>query len=268
MPRARSISCLTVIARSSLTVIACAIAAAACEQTVHLGDIGDGGASLLWTATFEPGDLSEWLGDGKGGTYVENVTAFAVATTQMAHRGVYAGVQTITPPLTGEPSINYLFRDQPNPREAYYSAWYYIPASVTVRSWLSVSHFRCSHTGDGNDLFPIWDVNLIPRPDGSIIAHLYNYVTITNFEQVLPIPVPVARWVHFEVLLRKAADATGRVAVWQDGVPIIDVANIITAETDWVQWDAGGASTDLGLSAPAAIFMDDAAISLARVGPN
>jgi len=260
MPRARSISCLTVVAG--------ALAASACEQNVHLGDIGDGGASLLWTATFEPGDLSEWLADGKGGTYVENVTVFPMVTTDVAHRGHYAGVATITPPLTGEPSINYLFREQPSPREAYYSAWYFIPASVTVRSWLSLSHFRCSHTGDGNDLFPIWDVNLIPRPDGSLIAHLYNYVLVQNFEQFIPVPVPLGRWVQFEVLFRKAADTTGHIEVWQDGIPIIDVPYAITAETDWVQWDAGGSSTDLGLSAPAVIYMDDAAISLARVGPG
>ena len=43
-----------------MIIFACAsLAAAACGQRVHLGEIGDGGANVLWSATFEPGDLSE-----------------------------------------------------------------------------------------------------------------------------------------------------------------------------------------------------------------
>jgi hypothetical protein len=167
----------------------------------------------------------------------------------------------------GMVSINYLFRNQPSPPEAYYSAWYYIPTTTAVLSYLSLSHFRCSLTGDGNDLAPIWDVNLIPGAPGTIIAHLYNYSTKTNVEQTFPIPVPLGTWVHFEVMLRKAADATGQVTVWQDGVQILDNPGVITAPTDWVQWDAGGASTDI-LPTPAVIYVDDAAISISRVGAN
>jgi hypothetical protein len=260
MPRARSTPLLAALALA-------AIATAACDRHVDLGAIGDGGASVLWTATFERGDLSEWLGDGGGGTYTENVTAFPAATSQLSRRGRYAGLATVAPPMMGMASLNYLFRNQPGPREGYYSAWFYIPADVTVRSWLSLSHFRCSHTGDGNDLFAIWDVNLYPRPEGFLAAHLYNYVTKVNVEQAVPVPVPLATWVHFEVLLRKAADATGRIAVWQDGALILDDPNVATAETDWVQWDAGASSDDVAPT-PASIYLDDAAISLSRLGPD
>jgi hypothetical protein len=265
MVRARSTSTPATVVAFAAIVFA-AIAFAACDRNINLGAIGDGGASLLWTATFEPGDLSEWLGDGNGGTYVENVTAYPAATQAMAHRGQYAGISTITP-AAGMPSLNYMFREQPSPRQAYYSAWYYIPPSVAVAGWLSLSHFRCSRTNDGNNLFPIWDVNLIPRLDGSVIAHLYNYVTQLNVEQFVPIPVPTGTWVHFEVLLLKAPDMTGHIAVWQDGVLILDNPGVITAQTDWVQWDAGGASNNIAPS-PALIYIDDAAISLTRVGPN
>src|SRR4029079_8183481 len=148
MPRARSIPLLTAFASA-------AIGAAACDQHIDLGAIGDGSASPLWPAAFEPGDLTEWVGDGKGGTYTENVNTFPAATTAMSHRGQYAGVVAVSTPMgmpMGMVSINYLLRDQPSPREAYYSAWYYIPGNTIVRGYLSLSHFRCSHTGDGNDL--------------------------------------------------------------------------------------------------------------------
>ena len=53
----------------------CAALAAACDQHVSLGAIGDGGASMLWRGTFEGGDLSEWTSDGNGGGHVENAPA-------------------------------------------------------------------------------------------------------------------------------------------------------------------------------------------------
>jgi len=266
MPRARSAPLLVVVAFA-------AIVAEACDQHIDLGAIGDGGAAVLWTATFEPGNLSEWTGDHLGGTYTENMTdpsTFAKATTVMAHRGQFAGAIPISTPngVPGGPvSINYLSRNQPSPKRAFYSAWYYIPGSVSVGSYLSLSHFRVSQTGDGNDLAPAFDLNLIPIA-GSLRAHLYNYTTGNNVEEVIPTPVPLATWVHFEIMFLKAADMTGHVTVWQDGVQILDdPPPLTTAATDWVQWDAGGASTDI-LPNPAVIYMDDAAISLARVGTN
>ena len=266
---------MTIIQRvraASLVIVALAgLTTSGCGRDVHLGAIsGDGGDSgdgsgtdILWSATFEVGDLSEWMGDGHGGTYVANAAAAPIATTDTVHRGRYAGMATVTP--TAMMSIDYLFRNLPSPAEAYYSAWYYVPASFTVKNWLSLMHFNGSVTGDGNNLFALWDLNLYPRPDGSLVAHLYDYLTFTNLEQVVPVAVPTAAWVHFEIFLRKAATATGEIAVWQDGVEILDTRNIVTATTDWVQWEAGGAS-DAVTPAMAVVYFDDAAISLSRLG--
>jgi hypothetical protein len=212
------------------------------------------------------GDLSEWTADGHGGPYLENATVAPSATADVAHRGRYAAMAPFTP-VPGTRSINYLFRDQPSVSEAYYSAWFYIPSSFAVVSWLSLIHFRCSTTGDGNNLLPTWDVNLYPRPDGSLSAQLYDYIAPANLEQAAPIPVPVATWVHFEVFLRKASGATGEVAVWQDETMILESQNVVTAQTDWVQWDAGGSSDDVAPPA-ALVYVDDAAISLSRLGTS
>src|SRR4051794_26242136 len=123
------------------------LVAAGCDRQVHLGDIGDAAASLLWSATFEVGNVSEWVGDGHGGAYVENAPGDPAATPAVSHRGRYAGVATFTTPTIGVASINYLFRNQPRVPAAYYSAWFYVPATFTVRSWLSLLHFRCSTSG-------------------------------------------------------------------------------------------------------------------------
>ena len=223
---------------------ATALAAGACARQVDLGQIGDGSANLLWSATFEPGNLSEWNGDGQGGGYLENIAVAPSVTSDIAHNGHYAGKATVMP-ASGMASINYFFRQEPSPISAYYAAWFYIDPSFTVKTWLSLIHFRGSHTGDGRNVFPTWDVNLYPRLDGSLIAHLYNYVTGINLEQTTPIPVPVGQWVHFELYFRKASDPTGRVAVWQDDVPILDWNGVATVENDWNQWSVGGSSNDV-----------------------
>ena len=240
------------------------LAAGACERQVHLGDIGDGAAAVLWSSTFEVGDLSEWSKDGHGGAFFDNATAGPSATSEVAHRGRFAGMATVTT-MPGTTSISYLFRNQPSVPEAYYSAWFYIPTSFAVKTWLSLIHFNGSRSGDGSDLSALWDLNLYPRLDGSLVAHLYDYVAQTNLEQTVPAPVPVARWVHFEVFIRKAADATGDIAVWQDGVSILDNRNVVTAANDWLQWDVGGSSDDV-TPPRAVVYVDDAAISLARLG--
>jgi hypothetical protein len=88
-----------------------------------------------------------------------------------------------------------------------------------------------------------------------------------NAEEPIQVVVPLDTWVQFEVLLRKATDPTGRVAVWQDGVLVIDVQNVQTTMSDVIQWDAGG-SSDSVIPSPATVFLDDAAISLVRVGTS
>jgi hypothetical protein len=95
--------------RSLSVLVGCALLAApACAQKVDLGVIGDGGASLLWSATFERGDLSEWTGDGQGGTFNENTLVALAVTTAFAHGGRYAGALTFSP-TASMPSTNYLF---------------------------------------------------------------------------------------------------------------------------------------------------------------
>jgi polysaccharide lyase-like protein len=237
--------------------------ATACGRHVYLGGLGDGGSGILWQATFETGDLTEWLSDGKGGVYMDNLAGAPAASQDQAHRGGYSGIASFAP-LTVT-SFSYLFREQPSPPEAYYGAWFFIPASLQVRSWLSLHHFGYHRSAGVAETTPLWDFNVYPGSDGNLIAHVYDATAMANIDQTSPIPVPMAAWVHFEIFFRKAADATGRITIWQDGVQILDHANVVTAPTDLIQWDAGGGSNDIAPS-PAAVYFDDATISLTRVG--
>src|SRR5438874_9887712 len=95
-----------------VALLTAALGGAACDPHVNLGSIGDGSASLLWKATFEPGDLSEWTGDGQGGTFRENDDAPPSVVSSPVHRGSKSGVFAITP-AGGMLSIDYAFRNQP-----------------------------------------------------------------------------------------------------------------------------------------------------------
>ena len=262
-----------IVARLRLNVVAtmllaCLLACAACARQADLGSIGDGPASVLWRGTFEPGNLSEWTADGEGNAFTPTGGDKPLATLAMAHSGRYGGQFTIAPKASMA-STSYLFRNQPSPPQGYYSAWFYVPSTIAVGAWLSLTHFSGSDTGDGKNLSAIWDVNLYPLPAGGLAAQLYDYRgTGFNLRQTIPVPFPVDTWVQLEVYLSKATGPTGEVTVWQDGVQILQRLNVQTVTNDWTQWDAGGAADASTLPSPASVYMDDAAISLVPVGPG
>ncbi len=250
-------------------VLIAALAGAACSQRVNLGAIGDGSASLLWKATFETGNLSEWSGDGQGGPHLENDrdAGVAAATSAQAHGGSLSGVVGIQPTTGTAVSINYLFRDQPSPAQAYYSAWFYVqsPLVLATGQYLSLVHFR----GNGpQGVEGLWDVNLYPVGDGTVAAQLYDYRASDDLQQFPLTRFPLDRWVQLEVFFSKAVDATGRVTVWQDGAQILDRSGVPTVQVmNSLEWDVGGASAGLQ-SGSALVYLDDAAISVVRLGPD
>ena len=79
--------------------------------------------------------------------------------------------------------------------------------------------------------------------------------------------VPVGRWFHLEAYYRKAVDDSGRVAVWQDGVQILDLDGVRTANSDDLAWSVNnyGAHIDPG---DVLVYADDATISTSRAGPS
>jgi len=249
-----------------------ALGATACGRHVYLGTLTDGSLTtdggptdavpgILWQATFEPGDLSEWLADGNGGIYMDSTATAPAATQAAAHRGAWAGIATFA--SVSPISFSYLYREQPSPPEAYYGAWFFIPTSLRVGSWVSLLHFGYHRTAGSADTMPVFDFNVYPGSDGTLYLHLFD--TVSNTDQTNPVPVPLGEWVHFEIFLRKAADATGRITIWQNGAQILDVPNLLTAPTDWLQWDIGGGSNDI-TPTPASVYLDDATISTGRVG--
>jgi hypothetical protein len=228
----------------------------------------DGRASVLWSATFEPGDFSEWESDGQGGTYNSLNTSHIVSAEQ-AHSGVNAAKLTIDPTNSIVEDI-YLFRGISGApaaqSEAYYAAWFYIPNPYIESFYWNIFHFLDGGTVDRLSLVEIWDVDLRSNDTGALVPYVYDFLARRQRDEPTPIPVPIGKWFHIEVLLLLASDATGRFAMWQDGVPVIDLRDVVTSNSPWIQWSVGSTSTDI-MPAPSDLYIDDVTMSLARVGP-
>jgi hypothetical protein len=231
----------------------------------------DASGSILWHSDFEVGNLSEWTSDGKGGISQSSAPQDPTIVTTPTHANSSRAAQFVISPQNGMVSANYVYR-QPTPVEAYYSAWFYIPDAYSTTSYWNIMHFPVSTTGDDRALTDGWDLDLGTRSDGQLIAYIYQF-GIPNFstasrhdDGTAAPPVPTRQWVHFEVFFRIAADATGRVALWQDGALVIDVDGVPTAPTPFLRWAVGSAAIDITPS-PATIYIDDAAISTSRLGP-
>jgi hypothetical protein len=142
------------------------------------------------------------------------------------------------------------------PVEAYYGAWYYIPATATNHHLWNLIHFQGMNSPGS------WDVSLVNAADGALNLRVLNFLwTGPPADHLLDgPPVPIGSWFHIEFYLRRAKDATGEAALYQDGVRVIDFANVITEDTDFSQWYVGNLAD--ALSPPAStLYVDDVTIA-------
>jgi hypothetical protein len=275
------------------------LALAACDPTIHLGaeavdEAGasdarssfdgssedasllvdgtgpvDGSASVIWSSSFENGTFSEWDGDGQGKEFFSANTSLSVSTEQ-AHSGTQSAKLTIDP-NNGIVEDIYLFRGIAGApaanAEAYYGAWFFIPQRYVEPFYWNIFHFLDGASVDRDSLGSIWDVDLRSSTDtGELVPYVYDYLGRLQRTEDTPRAVPIGKWFHLEVLVRLAADDTGRFAIWQDGVLVFDVENVMTSMTPWIQWAVGSTSTDL-MPSPADLYIDDVTLSSSRVGP-
>ncbi|HEY4185343.1 MAG TPA: hypothetical protein VGP07_09755 [Polyangia bacterium] len=230
----------------------------------------DVGSDLVWTSRFEIGDFSEWTGVAGG-----NAQAFPTPPNTLslsdgqAHDGARAAVLSITTGSDGTQENAVLSRASGLPAEAYYSAWYYLPRSVSVGTFWVIFKFRTrSSADDPNVAAELYDMDLATLPSGEMTLELYDHKTMADIPLDIDGPiVPVESWFQLEAFYRPADDATGRLTFWLDGRQVLDRSGMPTSPTPWVEWDVCSVGEDL-TPQMATIYVDDCAISRSRVGPG
>ena len=245
-----------------------ALAAVACGCGPRL----DLRSDLLWTAQFEGNTFNEWTADGAGNAqaFPEGGNQIAVSSERVRH-GAYAAKLTVEAAPGGAQGSAALTRTgDALPLEGHYSAWYWLPRSVSVsvnvgRYWVIFKFRQQDAQGSIGELF---DLDLINLEAGEMSLQLYDHrrAAVVPLDVDSPV-VPVGQWFQIEAYYRNAQDATGQLTFWLDGRPIVDLANQPMAPTPFVEWNVCSIGADLTPST-AAIYVDDCAVSRSRIGPD
>lgn len=225
-------------------------------------------SNILFSANHETGDLSQWA-QSQGDAVFNSGTGEVSITQDVAFSGEYAVALRIQE-ATGQEQAARLFRWRGNPREAYYSAWFYFPEHYEPAEWWNVFQFKSPHPNGTN--WPIWVLNVRNTDDGEMMFYLWHELTWHSYglEHQLTskiTTIPVGQWVHVEAFYRRSTDESGSITVWQDGVKLYDVDNVQTALTDTIHWSLNNYTNEITPS-DVTIYIDDAIISKTRANPT
>ncbi|NTU80898.1 MAG: hypothetical protein HGA45_16210 [Chloroflexales bacterium] len=241
----------------------------------------------LWGADHETGDLSQWRDGGRIST---SGKAKATISQQVAHSGRYSlalsikdanGTSSPSPGVrmgwegrgwvTTQNALNL-------PNEAYYSTYYYFPQVVKAEWWNLMQWKQAYVRLDGSQSRnPVYFISAVFQ-DGQMLLILRSkvdpngsYVDPGTTAATAPIALPVNSWVQIECYYRWSTAPDGRITCWQGGNLIWDVTNIVTEfTTEFVQyprqWTVNNYA-DKTTPPNQTIFIDDALISLKRIGP-
>jgi hypothetical protein len=229
----------------------------------------DLGSDVLWASLFEGGTFDEWTSIAGGSANAFPSPNTIAVSNAYAHHGRYAALLTIDAGSDGTQANTGLVRKGGLPAEAYYSAWYYLPRTITVGTFWILFKLRLrTDAGDANTEDEFYDLELVNADDGSLTLSLYDHRSGANVPLVFPAPVvPVSEWFQLEAFYRNAQDASGRLTIWLTGRQVVDVTGQPMAPTSWVEWDVVNVGENLMPSA-AVVAIDDCAVSLSRVGPT
>jgi hypothetical protein len=247
-------------------LLACGLSmmAAGCGSRVDVG------SDVLWTALFEGGNLNEWTGVAGGAAQATPSPPNTISvSTAAAHHGSYGAQLTIDAGPDGIQENAGLVRKGGLPVAAYYSAWYYLPQTVSVGTfWLIFKLRQRAVADDPTTEGELYDVDLIDTPGGEMTVSLYDHRIAANVPLDVASPiVPISVWFQVEAFYRNADDDTGRLTLWLDGQQIVDVNGKAMAPTPWVEWDVVNVGENLTPNM-VTVSVDDCAVSLSRVGPT
>lgn len=252
-----------------MSIIAAAVAGASARVRVQVG----GGEPVT----------PHWIANHEGASPLAPYDS--IATSGTTDHGVqtdvvWRGTQSAFGTITGAAGVRFtkFLNDPAEGADFYYSVWMHLPEAVTVSgSFWNVFQWK-ARPGQGQSPDPAAAIRLDNNgPGGALKPHLewnrdffFPGQGDVAYQQTL-VTTPIGQWFHFEAFLHQAADLTGRIIVWQDGVQIFDVQDIQTkypgADTETFNsqtWAFNNYSNGLTPS-PYTMYFDDAVIASERV---
>ena len=240
------------------------LATRVCKQSSSAGhpDAGsnDAGTEFSpWSTGFENG-FCDYSSDGNGSCYTTGSASYEIVAAPV-HRGHYAAAFTVVGQgtNTGTSTNSRCHRDGELPQQAYYGAWYYVPALATNSDNWNLIHFQGRSSPD-DSWHGLWDISLVNNANGGLRLTVRDYVPNSSIPDLSESPpIPIGSWFHIEMFLKRASDTTGEVWVSQDDVKILLATNLITDNTSYGQWYVGNLATNLN-PAESTLYVDDVSV--------
>jgi hypothetical protein len=149
------------------------------------------------------------------------------------------------------------FREGALPQHAVYGTWFYLPSPATNTGNWNLIHFQGGTPG--GSMHNLWDVSLKSNDDGTLVAYLFDFLNAGIRVPTAAPAVPIGSWFHLEFRLWRASNATGEMALYQDGTLLMELTGLPTDDTDYGQWYVGNYAD--ALTPPAStIYVDDVTI--------
>lgn len=246
-----------------------ALALGACQQELVVGQwacdpdaavtemSGDSSMPVtMWSTGFED-QFCGYIRPG-GFCYTAPAASHTIVTSPV-HSGRFAAAFSVS---AGEPDGHQTrcVRQGMLPHAAYYGAWFFIPKRLTNTGLWNLVHFQ---GGEPSDQHGLWDISLVNRSNGDLELIVYDFLNRVTRRANVSTPIPIGAWFHVELYLKRAADATGEVALYQDERLLLEAKNIVTDDTDWGQWYVGNLASSLSAS-DSTLYIDDVTIRSAR----
>lgn len=214
---------------------------------------------FTWSTSFE-NDFCDY-GDAGGFCFCPgNATRRIV--TEPVHSGMYAAEYTVDSDRANRSTQARCIRQGTFPSEAYYGAWYFIPAPVNRVGLWNLFHFQGGNTPTER-FHDLWDVSLLKKSNGDLRLEFYNFGRSPLPDQSNAPAVPIGVWFQIELYVKRAADETGEFNLYQDGVSILRVTGVATDDSVLGQWYVGSLAEGID-PVMATVYVDDVSISPTR----
>lgn len=155
------------------------------------------------------------------------------------------------------------------PVSAYYGAYYFIPEALEKAPNWNLFHFQGGQVDD-RTLSGSWDVTLSKIADSNEWELLVKDAAASPppadpaiYKADKPKAVPFGKWFHIELFVKRAADATGKIALYQDGETLFELSNLKSDASPFTQWYVGDWA-DGATPANSSLYVDDMSISASR----
>ena len=257
--------------RAPAAVLA-ALCLTGCEPTLNVGEwtcseagstaeppVSTSAVALPWATGFEQRfcDYTQLAGF----CYADPKASYETVT-EPVHSGRYAAAFKVDSALTDGRQARCV-RQGVLPSAAYYAAWYYVPEPATNFALWNLWHFQGGEPSAPSGLHGLWDVSLVNGTNGALELVVFDFLNGRTRRAANPRPIPIGAWFQVEFYLKRAADNTGEVALYQDGELQLEIKNLRTDDSRWGQWYVGNLASGLTPS-EFTLFVDDVTIRATR----